>query len=431
MDLGEKLEILAASARYDASCASSGSSRASGAQGSAKGGLGANCPAGVCHSWTGDGRCVSLLKVLYSNSCRKDCAYCVNRSSAEVERTSFTVDELVRLTIGFYRRNYIEGLFLSSGIFTDPDIVMEKLVEVARVLREREGFGGYIHLKAIPGASEKLLRKAGLYADRLSANIELPTASSLARLAPQKSGQEILGAMRFMSQTEAESREDSGRLRSTPRFAPAGQSTQLVVGASPEDDRTIIRLAGALYGRLGMRRVYYSAFVPVSTDPRLPILRSPPLVREHRLYQADWLMRFYGFKPEEILDSGEANLSSELDPKTAWALRHPEFFPVDVERADYAALLRVPGVGVTGAGRIVSTRHVGHIRPEDLGRMGIVMKRARYFLSLGGRPLSALDPEGLRLQLADGGAPQASTWDQSPPGMGTLAAKAQMEFSFA
>jgi putative DNA modification/repair radical SAM protein len=348
-----------------------------------------------------------------------------------VERASFTVEELVRLTIGFYRRNYIEGLFLSSGIFTDADVVMEKLVEVARVLREREGFGGYIHLKAIPGSSDKLLRKAGLYADRLSANIELPTASSLARLAPQKSGAEILGAMRFMSQAEAESREDRGRLHSTPRFAPAGQSTQLVVGASPEDDRTIIRLAGALYGRLGMRRVYYSAFVPVSADPRLPLLKSPPLVREHRLYQADWLMRFYGFKPEEILDSGEANLSSELDPKTAWALRHPEFFPVDAERADYAALLRVPGVGVTGAGRIVSARRMGHMRPEDLGRMGVVMKRARYFLSLGGRPLSALDPESLRFQLADGGAPQASPRDPSLSNMSAPAAKTQLEFSFA
>src|SRR5208337_2314498 len=264
------------------------------------GGLGASRPAGVCHSWTGDGRCVSLLKVLYSNSCRKDCAYCANRASADIERASFGVEELVRLTIGFYRRNYIEGLFLSSGIFSDPDIVMERLIEVARVLRERERFGGYIHLKAIPGCGDRLLRKAGLFADRLSANIELPTASSLARLAPQKSGTEILGAMRCMGQAEAESEEDRRRFRgrrgAPPRFAPAGQSTQLVVGASPDDDRTIVRLAGALYGRLKLRRVYYSAFVPVSADPRLPSLRSPPLLREHRLYQADWLIRFYEFK---------------------------------------------------------------------------------------------------------------------------------------
>jgi putative DNA modification/repair radical SAM protein len=440
MDLGDKLELLAASARYDSSCASSGSSRRS------QGGLGASSPSGVCHSWTGDGRCVSLLKVLYSNSCRKDCAYCANRSSAEVARASFTVDELVRLTIGFYRRNYIEGLFLSSGIFADPDIVMDKLIEVARALREREGFGGYIHLKAIPGCGDKLLRKAGLYADRLSANIELPTASSLARLAPQKSGSEILGAMRFMGQAEAESKEDARGLNgwrrsAASRFAPAGQSTQIVIGASPDDDKTIVRLASALYGRLGLRRVYYSAFVPVSSDPRLPLLRSPPLVREHRLYQADWLLRFYGFKAEELLDEGEPNFASDIDPKTAWALRHPEFFPLDIDRADYNELLRVPGVGVTGAGRIVSTRRLGRIKAEDLPRMGIVMKRARYFLSSGGRPLASFGDAGLlRLELADSlGKDRKSSSRGLPYASGETAftpadsgsARPQLEFSFA
>jgi putative DNA modification/repair radical SAM protein len=433
MDLGEKLELLAASARYDASCASSGSARRS------PGGLGAATPAGVCHSWTGDGRCISLLKVLYSNSCRKDCAYCANRVSAELTRASFTVDELVRLTIGFYRRNYIEGLFLSSGIFADPDIVMERLIEVARTLREGERFGGYIHLKAIPGCGDKLLRKAGLYADRLSANIELPTASSLARLAPEKSGTEILGAMRFMGQAEAESKEargrSSARLRgAAPRFAPAGQSTQIVVGASPDDDRTIVRLAGALYGRLGLRRVYYSAFVPVSADPRLPILRSPPLVREHRLYQADWLLRFYGFKPEELLDEGEPNFARDIDPKASWALRHPEFFPVDIDRAEYGELLRVPGVGVTGAGRIVSTRRLGRVRPEDLPRMGIAMKRARFFLSSGGRPLADLDPRRLERELSDGSSEDDASVDPqfgSGDIEGRAAAKRQLEFSFA
>jgi putative DNA modification/repair radical SAM protein len=428
MDLGEKLELLAGAARYDASCSSSGSSRSS------PRGLGASSPAGVCHSWTGDGRCVSLLKVLYSNSCKKDCAYCANRASADIPRASFSAEELVRLTIGFYRRNYIEGLFLSSGIFSDPDIVMERLIEVARQLREIEKFGGYIHLKAIPGCGEKLLLKAGLYADRLSANIELPTASSLARLAPQKSGTEILAAMRVMGQAEAESREPRQRAQGHPsaaRFAPAGQSTQIVVGASPDDDRTIIRLAGALYGRVGLRRVYYSAFMPVSSDPRLPVLRSPPLVREHRLYQADWLIRFYGFKPEEILDSGEANLASDLDPKTAWALRHPEFFPLDLERADYAQLLRVPGVGVTGAGRIVSTRRAGRLRPEDLPRMGIVMKRAAWFLSSAGRPLrsraggSDVDPAWLREALSEA----RRTGKQEELAM--PAPQSQLEFSFA
>jgi len=399
MDLGDKLELLAASARYDASCASSGSSRSGASRDGRPGGIGATSPAGVCHSFTGDGRCVSLLKVLYSNSCRKDCAYCANRASADIPRASFTVDELARLTIGFYRRNYIEGLFLSSGIFADPDIVMERLIEVARVLRERERFYGYIHLKAIPGCGERLLRKAGLYADRLSANIELPTASSLARLAPQKSGEEILAAMRSMGQAEAENREDRRRppgRRPPPRFAPAGQSTQLVVGASSDDDWTILRLAGALYGRLGLRRVYYSAFVPVSSDPRLPRVATPPLVREHRLYQADWLLRFYGFKPEEILPEGETDLSSDIDPKMAWALAHPEFFPVDLDRADYGELLRVPGIGVVGAGRIVSTRRSGHVRPEDLQRMGIALKRARGFLASGGRPLDSLGLEEAR-----------------------------------
>jgi putative DNA modification/repair radical SAM protein len=423
MELGEKLELLAASARYDASCASSGSSRRS------AGGLGAATPAGVCHSWTGDGRCVSLLKVLYSNSCRKDCAYCANRASADIPRASFVPEELVRLTMSFYKRNYIEGLFLSSGVFADPDIVMERLIDVARLLRQRERFGGYIHLKAIPGCGDKLLRKAGLYADRLSANIELPTASSLACLAPEKSGPEILGAMRFMGQAEAESREDSRR-SAAPRFAPAGQSTQLVIGASSDDDRTIVRLAGALYGRLGLRRVYYSAFVPVSSDPRLPVLRSPPLVREHRLYQADWLLRFYGFKVDEILGEN-ANLEADLDPKTAWALRHPEFFPVDLDKAEYAELLRVPGLGVTGAGRIITTRRAGRLRPEDLPRMGIAMKRARWFLSSRGRPLysaglvSHPDPDWLRRQLAD--APKDRR--AGPPLLAIP--QPQLEFSFA
>jgi putative DNA modification/repair radical SAM protein len=443
MDLGEKLEILAASARYDASCSSSGSSRSggssrsngNGACSSPGGGLGATSPAGVCHSFTGDGRCISLLKVLYSNSCGKDCAYCANRASAEIQRTSFTVDELVRLTIGFYRRNYIEGLFLSSGIFSDPDIVMEKLIEVASTLREREGFGGYIHLKAIPGCGDKLLKKAGLYADRLSANIELPTSASLARLAPQKSGEEILGAMRFMGRTEAESREDARRYAnrshgSPPRFAPAGQSTQLVVGASPDDDRTIMRLAGALYGRLGLRRVYYSAFVPVSTDPRLPLVGSPPLVREHRLYQADWLLRFYGFKPEELLPEGESNFSADIDPKMAWALKHPEFFPLDIDRADYGELLRVPGVGVVGAGRIITTRRAGRVRPEDLPRMGIVMKRASAFLSSGGRPLSelALAAASQASLPRSGGADWAAA---AMSGAEAARKRPQLEFSFA
>jgi len=396
MNLGEKLEILASSARYDASCASSGSSRKA-----SSGGFGASTPLGVCHSFSGDGRCVSLLKLLYSNSCRYDCAYCVNRVSNEQTRTSFTPDELVRLTIGFYKRNYIEGLFLSSGVFSDPDIVMGKLVEVARILRQREKFGGYIHLKAIPGCGDALLRSAGLYADRLSANIELPTGASLARLAPQKSGKTILGAMRFLGDSETENREDQKRFRYAPRWAPAGQSTQIVVGASPEDDRTILGLAQGLYGRYGLRRVYYSAFVPIVPDARLPG-GAPPLLREHRLYQADWLLRFYGFKAEEILDEERPRLSGDVDPKTAWALANPAFFPVELATAEYSEILRVPGIGVTGARRIVATRRTARLRKETLTKLGIVMKRARFFIKLYGAALAEeADPAVLRPLLAD------------------------------
>jgi putative DNA modification/repair radical SAM protein len=397
MELGEKLEILAAGARYDASCASSGSSRRPGA-----GGFGAGTPAGVCHSWTGDGRCVSLLKLLYSNSCRLDCAYCANRASNEQPRVSFSPDELARLTVSFYKRNYIEGLFLSSGVFADPDIVMERLTEVARLLRESYGFGGYIHLKVIPGSGERALRRAGLYADRLSANIELPTRASLERLAPQKSGDEILGAMRSIGGALAENAEDRRRLRKAPLFASAGQSTQIIVGATDDDDGTLLRLSSSLYGRLGMRRVYYSAFLPVAADPRLPAVHAPPLQREHRLYQADWLLRFYGFSAEELIEATGPRLPADIDPKTAWALGQPSFFPVELRRADYQSLLRVPGIGTIGAARILATRRAGGLRADSLAKMGVVMKRARHFLSLDGRRLAEpADSSVLRPLLAD------------------------------
>ena len=402
MELARKLEILAAGARYDASCASSGSSR----QG--EGGIGRTLPAGVCHSFAGDGRCISLLKLLYSNVCRYDCAYCMNRASNEIERAAFSADELVQLTVSFYRRNYIEGLFLSSGVFSDPDIVMERLIDVARTLRKAAGFGGYIHLKVIPGTGEALLRKAGLYADRLSANIELPTAQSLGILAPDKSGREILGAMRYIGETCQEGAEDRGRLRSTPDFAPAGQSTQLIVGASPEDDRSLLGLAQGLYRRYGLRRVYYSAYLPVTTDPRLPSV-SPPLLREHRLYQADWLLRFYGFKAEEILDATGPNLAPDLDPKSSWALAHEGFFPVELSRASLGELLRVPGLGHVSAKRLLGARRAARLRYEDLPRLGMVMKRAKYFISLyGRRPAVASTPEDLRAFLADKPAPKAT-----------------------
>jgi putative DNA modification/repair radical SAM protein len=421
MDLEEKLSILASAAKYDASCASSGSEgRASGAGP----GPGYRERAGVCHSWTGDGRCISLLKVLYSNVCRFDCAYCVNRASADTVRTSFSSQELVDLTIAFYRRNYIEGLFLSSGIFSDSDIVMEKLIETARKLRTEAGYGGYIHLKIIPGSGPRVIREAGLWADRLSVNIELPTDKSLQKLAPQKQGRVIFGAMGEVSDTVREYDEDRKTMRSVPEFAPSGQSTQLVVGASPEDDRTIINLSGALYRKFGLRRVYYSAFTPVPKegrpDPRLPDIAAPPVRREHRLYQADWLIRFYHFSPAEILDGDTSFLDTNIDPKAAWALRHPELFPVEIGRASYEELLRVPGIGAVSARRIVEARRSGGFGAassralsfDRLRRLGVSLKRARYFITVAGvftggvrdagrlkSILSGLDGEGLQLPL--------------------------------
>jgi len=403
MDLGEKIQILAGAAKYDASCASSGSGgdSARGAPGNRK--FGVNLPVGVCHSWTEDGRCVSLLKLLYSNACRYDCAYCVNRVSADTPRTGFTVQELVDLTCEFYRRNYIEGLFLSSGIFADPDIVMEKMVETARTLRTQSGFGGYIHMKIIPGSGGRLIREAGLWADRLSVNIELPTDRSLRALAPDKSGKEILGAMCDFSNLAGEfeeARRKPGFFRqgAVPAFAPAGQSTQLIVGASEEDDRQIVNLSSSLYRKFSLRRVYYSAFV----HPGGPGLSAPPLVREHRLYQADWLMRFYHFAAGEILGEDQPFLDPHVDPKTAWALRHLDFFPVEINRADYETLLRVPGIGAKSARRIVETRRSRSIGFDGLRRLGAVLKRAKYFATCGGSFIERPDDPGrIRRLLVD------------------------------
>jgi putative DNA modification/repair radical SAM protein len=412
-DIQEKIAVLSGAAKYDASCASSGST------GAGRGGapaFGVSVPAGVCHSWTEDGRCVSLLKVLFSNVCRFDCAYCVNRASADIKRVSFTVTELVDLTCAFYKRNYIEGLFLSSGIFSDSDIVMEKLIAVARVLRTESGYGGYIHLKIIPGAGEKMIREAGLWADRLSANIELPTDRSLQTLAPEKSGKLIFGAMGNFSALSGQFEEDKKRIRSTPAFAPAGQSTQLIVGASAEDDRQIIGLSGSLYKKFSLRRVYYSAFIPVGaaggvSDPRLPVMpeaalpeQGPPhflLTREHRLYQADWLLRFYHFTASEILDDSPF-LDPHIDPKTAWAIRHLDFFPVEINSADYEVLLRVPGIGAKTARRIIETRRSRSLSFDNLRRMGAVLKRARYFISAGGAFIDRPeDPRRIRRLISD------------------------------
>ena len=404
MELGEKISILSAAAKYDASCSSSGSK--GGHHSVKKEGIGSSAYSGICHSWTGDGRCISLLKLLFSNICRYDCIYCPNRASADITRATFTKDELVKLTVEFYKRNYIEGLFLSSGIFADPDIVMQQLIGTTKKLRLEAGFGGYIHLKVIPGAGENLIREAGYWADRLSANIELPTEKSLKILAPQKSGKEILGAMSCISQSCMENKEDSRHIKTTPKFAPAGQSTQLIVGASNEDDRQIISLSGALYRKYDLKRVYYSAFIPVGIDgnplddPKLPAIDGPPLVREHRLYQADWLMRFYNFSPDEILDPSSPYLDKELDPKTVWALNHLDFFPVDVNKASYEELLRVPGIGVLSAKRIVRQRRLRILSLDILKSLGVVLKRARYFVTASGSFLDmADDPVKIRYKL--------------------------------
>ncbi|OQX18005.1 MAG: putative DNA modification/repair radical SAM protein [Desulfobulbaceae bacterium A2] len=396
MDLPRKLEILAGAARYDASCSSSGSRRDASA-----GGIGNTAASGICHSWSDDGRCISLLKILLSNDCCYDCAYCVNRCSNAVPRASFTPREVVELTLDFYRRNYIEGLFLSSAVRRSPDHTMERLVRVVETLRSEAGFGGYIHLKVIPGCSPELVRRAGLFADRISVNIELPSQDSLRRLAPQKNKQAILAPMQLIGSEIHGNLIERRHSRHAPRFAPAGQSTQMIIGASPESDLQILRLAQGLYHGMRLKRVYYSAYVPVSEDNRLPALNGPPLLREHRLYQADWLLRFYGFSAEEILSDDAPFLDESFDPKTAWALRHPEFFPVEINRADYASLLRVPGIGVTSAKRIVTARRFCAIAPDGLKKIGVVLKRAKYFITCSGHSLERLErpPALIRRQL--------------------------------
>ena len=375
----EKLKILAESAKYDVSCASSGTTRRN-----RPGTLGNTAGWGICHSFTEDGRCVSLLKIMLTNYCIYDCAYCINRRSNDIRRATFSVSELVELTIEFYRRNYIEGLFLSSGVVRNPDYTMERMVRVARDLRTVHRFGGYIHLKSIPGASRELVDEAGRYADRLSVNVEIPTERNLKLLAPEKDHQSVFRPMLFIQQGVSASAEERRKFRHAPRFAPAGQSTQMIVGATDETDRQILTLSSNLYTRPSMKRVYYSGFIPVNSyDSRLPSVGQVPLVREHRLYQADWLMRFYGFRVDEIVDDAAPQLDLEIDPKLAWALRHPELFPVDVNRADYGMILRVPGIGVKSAALIVSSRRHSRVTATALKKMGVVMKKAQYFITCG------------------------------------------------
>lgn len=388
MDVLEKLSILTDAAKYDAACTSSGGSRSF-----KKGHIGntSSSVAGCCHSFYADGRCVTLLKVLMTNRCIYDCKYCVNRRSNDTRRTAFTPEELADLTINFYRRNYIEGLFLSSGVYRNPDYTMELMIQTLRLLRETYRFNGYIHAKAIPGAAPELVEQLGLLADRLSVNIELPSESGLKLLAPDKSKKAILTPMRQIQSRNIQNKEELVKYRHAPKFAPAGQSTQLIIGATPEDDLHILRLTQGLYDQYRLKRVFYSAYVPVVEHTLLPGKDvKPPLLREHRLYQADWLLRFYGFRAEELLDEEHRNFDPRVDPKCSWALAHPHFFPVEVNQADYETLLRIPGVGVVSARRILSARRTGPLHTEDLRKLGVVMKRAQYFLTASGRMADGL-----------------------------------------
>lgn len=382
MSIQEKLLILSDAAKYDVSCTSSGVDRRGDGTGMG------NCQAsGICHSFSSDGRCISLLKILFTNECIYDCRYCINRSSNDVPRTSFTPEEVCTLTMEFYRRNYIEGLFLSSGILKSPDYTMELIYATLYRLRKVCNFQGYIHVKAIPGASEEIIQKTGFLADRMSVNMELPTAESLRKLAPHKSRKNILTPMRMVQNRMNENKYEISVYKNAPRFVPAGQSTQMIIGATPESDYQILSVAEALYRKFDLKRVFYSAFVSVNEDKALPAKTSdgPPLLREHRLYQADWLLRFYKFEASELLDENNPNFNVFLDPKCCWALRHLEQFPVEVNRAAYEMLLRVPGIGVKSALRIVKARTMGIIQFEDLKKMGVVLKRALYFITCNGK----------------------------------------------
>jgi putative DNA modification/repair radical SAM protein len=384
----EKLSILADAAKYDVSCASSGSKRKNRA-----GGLGNATGMGICHTYTEDGRCVSLLKILLTNYCIFDCAYCINRKSNDVKRAMFSVKEVVDLTIGFYRRNYIEGLFLSSGIFKDADFTMERLVRIARDLRLEHNFNGYIHLKLIPGASDELVHEAGLYADRLSVNIEIPSEKSLMAIAPEKNYKEVYEPMNYLKEAIQGYQKEKKIVKSTPLFAPGGQSTQLVIGATPENDFQVLQLANSLYQSQNLKRVYYSGYIPVSQDNRLPAISTPPLIRENRIYQADWLMRFYKFSVDEIITKEQEHLDLDIDPKLAYALRNLHLFPVDINSAPYEMILRVPGIGVKSARMIVQARRFKKLSDVHLRKMKMAWNRAKHFITYQGQKKFNLNPQ--------------------------------------
>jgi putative DNA modification/repair radical SAM protein len=390
-----KLGILAESAKYDVSCSSSGVGRKS-----KVGGIGSTSSSGICHTFTEDGRCVSLLKIMMTNYCMYDCAYCISRKSNDIRRASFSVKELVELTLEFYKRNYIEGLFLSSGIVKNPDHTMERMIRVIKELRTVHRYHGYIHMKSIPGAGKELVTQAGLYADRLSVNIEIPTEKNLKFLAPEKDHKSVFAPMKYIQNGVLEYKEEKKKYKSIPRFTPAGQSTQMIIGATNETDQDILKVSSLLYMQSSMRRVYYSGFIPVNSyDNRLPVLQQAPLVRENRLYQADWLMRFYQFTADEIIDSKNPNLDLEVDPKLAWALRHPEMFPIDVNTAEYRQILRVPGIGVKSAKLIIASRRFGKLDMYQLKKIGVIIKRAQYFITCRDplrRTINEIKPEYLK-----------------------------------
>ncbi len=396
MDIEEKLKILADSAKYDASCSSSGSKRKN-----TNNGIGNGDVSGICHSWGADGRCISLLKILMTNSCMYDCKYCINRCSNSIKRATFTPKEIADLTIGFYKRNYIEGLFLSSAVIKSPDYTMEQMILAISILRNDYNFHGYIHAKTIPGSSQELINKLGLLVDRMSVNIELPSQNSLQLLAPEKSKENIIKPMSYISnKLESSSQRllptkqkwfftpTSSNVINKPKiqnFVPAGQTTQLIVGATPETDLKIIKLSESLYQKFHLKRVYYSAYISVNEDSLLPTLDKPPLLRENRIYQADWLLRFYGFKADELLNEQNPNFNTLLDPKCDWALRHLNQFPIEINKVDYPTLLRVPGIGVISAKRILRARKNCHLQFEHLKKLGVVLKRARYFITCNGK----------------------------------------------
>lgn len=396
--INSKLKILAGAAKYDVSCASSGNKRANDGKG-----FGNTTYAGICHSFTEDGRCISLLKVMMTNHCINDCAYCISRSSNDTPRSTFTVNELVTLTSELYRRNYIEGLFLSSGVLKSPDYTMERMVRVAKELRLNHHYRGYIHLKAIPGASSNLLHLAGLYADRLSVNIEIASEPNLKMLAPQKDFESILTPMHNIKEGILKSKDERKRFRSAPTFSPAGQSTQLIIGATQDSDWQILKMATDLYKSQNLKRVYYSGYLPLNnSDARLPALTAPPLKRENRLYQADWLFRFYGFSPEEIVNENQPLLDLDVDPKLGYALRNPSLFPVDINKASYELILRVPGIGVKSAQMIIQARRYRQLSYYNLKKIGVVMKRAQYFITCNELPVPTIHeikPEGVKRQI--------------------------------